>query len=66
METIEFIIRPDGRVEMRVQGIAGQDCIRVSHPIEQDLGQVAQREWTAEYFQAAQPHSQDIHIYPHS
>ena len=66
METIEFIIRPDGRVEMRVQGIAGQNCTQVSYPIEQDLGQVAQREWTAEYFQAAttQPHHQDVHIYP--
>ncbi len=68
METIEFIIRPDGRVEMRVQGIAGTACTQVSAPMECDLGTVTQREWTAEYFQsvAAQLHHQDVHVYPHS
>jgi len=67
METIEFIIRPDGRVEVQVQGIASAECTRVSHPIEQELGQVVQREWTAEYFQTtnAQPHHQDVYIHPH-
>jgi len=67
METIEFIIRPDGRVEVQVQGIASAECTQVSHPIEQELGQVVHREWTAEYFQTThtQPHHQDVHIHPH-
>ncbi len=67
METVEFIIRPDGRVEVQVQGIAGTECTQVSHQIEQDLGQVTQREWTAEYFQSvpSQPHQQDVHVHPH-
>ncbi|MEN9215545.1 MAG: DUF2997 domain-containing protein [Gloeomargarita sp. DG02_4_bins_56] len=64
METIEFVIRPDGRVEVQVQGIAGTECARVSHQIEQDLGQVTRREWTAEYFQTV-AQSQDAHVRPH-
>ncbi|APB34069.1 hypothetical protein GlitD10_1743 [Gloeomargarita lithophora Alchichica-D10] len=65
METMEFVIRPDGRVEMQVQGIAGTECTQVSHLIEQDLGQVTQREWTAEYFQTVQPHQQDVTVNSH-
>jgi Protein of unknown function (DUF2997) len=50
METLEFIIRPDGRVEERVTGIVGSSCEAVTAAIEAHLGIVASRELTSENF----------------
>ncbi len=53
METLEFIIRPDGRVEERVTGIVGSSCAAVTAVIEEHLGVVSSRELSSENF--AQP-----------
>jgi len=50
METLEFIIYPDGRVEERVTGIIGSSCAEVTAVIEAKLGIVAHRELTSENF----------------
>lgn len=50
METLEFIIYPDGRVEEKVTGILGSSCAEVTAAIEEKLGIVASRELTAENF----------------
>ncbi len=50
METLEFIIHPDGRVEERVTGIIGSGCAAVTAAIEAKLGIVASRELTSENF----------------
>ncbi|HAN46605.1 MAG TPA: hypothetical protein DCQ32_08650 [Cyanobacteria bacterium UBA8156] len=50
METLEFIIYPDGRVEERVSGILGPDCQAITEALEQALGTVTTCELTAEYF----------------
>ena len=50
METLEFIIYPDGRVEERVTGIVGSSCAEVTAAIEAKLGIVAHRELTSENF----------------
>lgn len=50
METLEFIIHPDGRVEERVTGIVGSSCSAVTAAIEAHLGVVASRELTSENF----------------
>ncbi|NBD15112.1 MAG: DUF2997 domain-containing protein [Cyanobacteria bacterium] len=50
METLEFIIRPDGRVEEKVTGIVGNSCTEVTAAIEAQLGQVVSQEQTSEYF----------------
>lgn len=51
METLEFIIYPDGRVEERVTGISGSSCADVTAAIEAKLGVVAYRELTSESFE---------------
>ncbi|AFY72320.1 Protein of unknown function (DUF2997) [Synechococcus sp. PCC 7502] len=51
METLEFIIYPDGRVEERVTGISGSSCADVTAAIEAKLGIVAYRELTAENYE---------------
>jgi hypothetical protein len=58
METLEFIIYPDGRVEERVTGIIGSSCAEVTAAIEAKLGIVAHRELTSENFAQQQVTSQ--------
>ena len=50
METLEFIIYPDGRVQEKVTGIVGASCAEVTAAIEAQLGQVVSQETTSEYF----------------
>lgn len=59
METLEFIIYPDGRVQEKVTGIVGRSCAEVTAAIEAQLGQVVTQDLTAEYFaqKAEQSHT---------
>lgn len=50
METLEFIIYPDGRVKEKVTGIVGNSCEEVTLAIEAQLGKVISSEKTSEYF----------------
>ena len=50
METLEFIIYPDGRVQEKVTGIVGTSCAEVTAAIEAKLGLVVSQESTSEYF----------------
>jgi len=50
METLEFIIYSDGRVQETVTGIMGISCAEVTAEIEAQLGQVLSQEVTSEYF----------------
>ena len=52
-QTIRFRIRPDGRVEEIVEGVAGDGCLSLTERIEAQLGTVQRRESTAEAFQPA-------------
>lgn len=53
METLEFVIYPDGRVKEMVTGIVGASCAEVTAAIEAQLGEVTAHEKSAEYY--AQP-----------
>lgn len=50
METLEFVIYPDGRVQELVTGIIGSSCAEVTAAIEAQLGQVLSQEQTSDYF----------------
>ncbi len=50
METLEFVIYPDGRVLEKVTGIVGTSCAEVTGQIEAQLGRVVAQSETAEYF----------------
>ncbi len=50
METLEFIIHADGRVQEKVTGIMGNSCAEVTAAIEAELGIVLSTEATSEYF----------------
>lgn len=53
METLEFVIYPDGRVKEVVTGIVGRSCAEVTAAIEEQLGQVMSQKNSSEYY--AQP-----------
>ncbi|MEL6224545.1 MAG: DUF2997 domain-containing protein [Cyanobacteria bacterium J06627_8] len=53
METLEFVIHPDGRVEEKVTGIQGMSCAEVTRAIEEQLGCVVTHEKTAEFYAQA-------------
>ena len=50
METLEFIIYPDGRVKEMVTGIVGSSCAEVTTAIEAQLGTVVSHQATSEYY----------------
>ncbi|MGB5975093.1 MAG: DUF2997 domain-containing protein [Nodosilinea sp.] len=50
METLEFIIYPDGRVKETVTGIVGASCAEVTAVIEAQLGTVIAHQVTSEHF----------------
>ena len=52
METLEFVIYPDGRVQEKVTGIVGASCAEVTAAIEAQLGHVLKSEQTSEFFAA--------------
>jgi Protein of unknown function (DUF2997) len=51
MQRIEYIIRPDGRVEEKVTGVRGKCCEEVTARIHEALGKVTHTEKTEEYFE---------------
>jgi hypothetical protein len=58
METLEFVIYPDGRVLEKVTGIVGSSCAEVTAAIEAQLGQVMHQQPTSEFYAQAQTTSQ--------
>jgi len=60
METLEFIIHIDGRVQEKVTGIMGNSCAEVTAAIEAELGIVLSTEATSEYFAQEQAVSASV------
>jgi len=60
METLEFIIYPDGRVKETVTGIVGSSCQEVTAAIEEQLGVVVNQQQTAEYYAQNQDQSATV------
>jgi hypothetical protein len=50
LETLEFIIYPDGRVQEKVTGLVGSSCQEVTAAIEAQLGRVVAQEKTSDYY----------------
>ena len=58
--TIRFTIRPDGRVEERVEGVQGETCQQLTEQVEAALGTVERRESTAEAFLQLETQNQTL------
>tara|TARA_B100000029_G_C17358661_1_gene881704 strand:- start:322 stop:558 length:237 start_codon:yes stop_codon:yes gene_type:complete len=57
-QTIKFKIRQDGTVIEEVEGSQGLECLNITRPFEEALGQIISREHKPEYYVTLQQ-SQD-------
>ncbi len=48
---IEFTIDDHGEVSIKVLGVTGPECERITREIEMALGMVSSRQHTSEYYQ---------------
>ena len=62
--TVRFRIRPDGRVEERVEGVSGDACLQLTDRLESALGTVERRQPTSEAFTSTQPVTQSQSVEP--
>mgnify|MGYP006272185555 FL=1 len=62
--TVRFRIRPDGRVEERVEGVTGDACLQLTDRLESALGTVERRQPTSEAFTSTQPDTQSQSVEP--
>ena len=62
--TVRFRIRPDGRVEERVEGVTGDACLQLTDRLESALGTVERRQPTSEAFTSNQPVTQSQSVEP--
>ena len=58
--TIRFTIRSDGRVEERVEGVAGDGCQQLTEQVEAALGSLERQESTSEAFLQPEVQSQSL------
>jgi hypothetical protein len=59
-ENIEVTIFPDGKVDIRVNGIAGMDCLNQTEELVRLLGgEIESQELTAEAYQDVDQEQQD-------
>jgi hypothetical protein len=50
---LEIEIDPDGNVRIETHGLKGEDCLEETESLEKQLGTVAERSKTSEYYAAA-------------
>lgn len=51
MKELEITIDKEGRVQVAVHGVHGGECIGLTKKIENAVGTVEEREYTAEYYE---------------
>jgi hypothetical protein len=61
MQELEITIDKEGRVQVAVRGVKGEGCMGLTKNIENAVGTVEEREYTAEYYE--QPVSVSDHQY---
>jgi hypothetical protein len=52
MKEIKLKVMPDGEVKIEVRGVKGDECLKLTEFLENQLGLVVKREKTPEYYQA--------------
>ena len=51
MQEMEITIDNEGRIQVKVNGAHGSDCLALTKNLEEAVGVVEQREYTAEYYE---------------
>lgn len=50
-QQLEITIDADGKVTIKVAGAKGGQCLDITKPLEDALGEVKQREYTPEFYE---------------
>lgn len=50
-QEVEVVIAPDGKVSIRVRCVKGAECVELTRPIQEALGQVVEQRKTDEFYQ---------------
>jgi len=53
-EEIRVVIEKDGKLTLKVSGKGGPQCLTVTQDLEEEMGQVLNRQRTPEFYQKAQ------------
>ena len=53
-EEIRVVIEQDGKLVFKVQGKVGPQCLMVTQALEEEMGEVVNRQRTPEFYQKAQ------------
>ncbi len=61
MQELEITIDRQGKVQVAVRGVRGEGCLGITRNIENAVGTVEGREYTAEYYE--QPVCATDHLY---
>lgn len=51
LQEMEVTIDKDGRIQVNVKGVQGTGCLALTRELENALGVVEKREYTADYYQ---------------
>ena len=51
MQELEITIDKEGKVQVTVRGVHGEGCLALTKNIENAVGTVEEREYTAEYYE---------------
>ncbi|MCA9524111.1 MAG: DUF2997 domain-containing protein [Myxococcales bacterium] len=62
MHDLKIEITADGKVEILVDGYKGPDCVELTKWLEEQLGSVADRELTQEYYEEAEKEKDEIKL----
>ncbi len=60
MQSVTYIIKPDGKIEIDVEGVQGSDCKEITKKVEERLGKVESVEFKASYYQGINKNQENI------
>jgi hypothetical protein len=52
MQELEITINDEGKVEVKVRGLHGPECVKTTENIENALGEVQNRAFLSEYYES--------------
>ena len=50
-QELEITITPEGETVIEVKGVKGNDCLKLTKSIEEELGSVKERKLKSDYYQ---------------
>jgi hypothetical protein len=59
---IKIYIKPNGDVEISVEGVKGRECVKLTEFLERDLGEVTARKLKPAYYEKATIAEEEIYF----